>query len=344
MISGTAIFATGFAVSFVGATLIVRSRRLRRFSIIRPAEDRWHLQATPGLGGIPMFAAFVLVAWLVGAESDAHTTPIMAGAFILFIIGFIDDLFGLSAGLKLLAQMLAACVVVFSGFPDNPASATFWHHPLLAVFWIVVMANGINLLDNMDGLAGGVALIAVLATVLVLPESVSELHVVRGMLTGLAGALAGFLVLNINPARLFMGDSGSQWLGLVVGASSLLTVTTATDDVMATSSWAWLVPPLIVALPIIDTSFVIITRMQRSQAVTQGGRDHLSHRLVSLGFTERTSVAALWFLSISGVVVAHVIIRAEPVIWAPMLMIFIMAVGLLIRYVLRVALPATNNS
>lgn len=344
MISGMALFGAGFAVSFVGATLIVRSRHLRRFSNIAPAGDRWHRHATPGLGGVPMFAAFLLAAWLVGAENNTHTAPIVAGAILLFLIGLVDDLRGLSAGLKLLAQLLAACVVVFSGLHGNVASTILWHHPVAAILWIVIMANGINLLDNMDGLAGGVILIAVFAIVLALPESGSDLQWVRRLLTGLAGALVGFLVLNINPARLFMGDSGSQWLGLVVGAGSLLPVTAANSNVAATASWVWLAPVLIMALPIIDTSFVIITRMQRGQAVTQGGRDHLSHRLVSLGFTERTSVAILWSLSIYGAVVAHVIFRTGPVLWFPMLMILVVAVGLLIRQVLGVRLPATSSS
>ena len=163
------------------------------------------------------------------------------------------------------------------------------------------------------------------------------------MLIGLSGALLGFLVFNINPARLFMGDSGSQWLGLVIGANSLALLTSS-SELMITAPMAWLVAVLILVVPILDTSFVIITRKLRGQAASQGGRDHLSHRLVSLGFSERSSVAILWLLSIGGACVAFAFINAGLRVRLPMLIVFVICVVVTIRAVLRVTIASEHKS
>ena len=166
--SGLAVFGIGFVVSVIGMMLIVSIPLLRQASSVAPTEDRWHRQVTPGLGGIPMFVAFACAVWFGGVGLDSPTAAVMAGASLLFIVGVVDDLHQFRAGLKLLAQVVAASLVVVIGDLRWVTTEMVWFDLPLGILWIVMLANGINLLDNMDGLAGGVALIASIAIVILL--------------------------------------------------------------------------------------------------------------------------------------------------------------------------------
>jgi len=332
------IFCLGWVVSSLGILLIIRTPRLRAVSGVSPTEDRWHIQITPGLGGVPMFLGFVCVFWIGSGVADAWMFGIFSSACILFVVGLIDDIHRCGPGIKLSAQCFAAGLVVLTGSWSIPLAEHQWFGVLVQIVWIVAISNGVNLLDNMDGLAGGVALIAAMAVVILLSDVDGYHQYVRLMLVGLTGALAGFLIFNVNPAKIFMGDSGSQWIGLVIGASTLSLLTTESVSDVAMSR-GLLVPLLILSVPLLDTSFVIITRKMRGQAASQGGRDHLSHRLVVLGCSERSSVAILWLLAVAGSITAYALVYAQMLVWLPILLAFIVCLVVIVVVALRAVIP-----
>jgi UDP-GlcNAc:undecaprenyl-phosphate GlcNAc-1-phosphate transferase len=220
---------------------------------------------------------------------------LLAGTTIVFAIGLYDDLRELSPAAKLAGQLVAACVLLLAGVRVDVGSAP----PLAAVelaltgIWVVGLTNAFNLLDNMDGLSAGVATIA--ASMLALASLATGDATVALLSLVAAGAAAGFLVHNFPPARIFMGDSGSLTLGFLLAALALMGSKGLASDLF----FALLVPIAILGLPIFDTSLVAITRRLHGRPISLGGRDHLSHRLVALGLSERGAVLVLYLLSLS---------------------------------------------
>ena len=331
MIGPLGAFALGAALAFAGAALIVRAAGRGEIAGIAPAADRWHRRAVPGLGGVAMFVPFALVAALETAGGSVATGALLTGAALMFAVGLVDDLRGLGPGAKLGAQVLAALLVVSPALAGHgtagPGAA------LAGALWIVVVMNGTNLLDNMDGLAAGVALAAVAAALALafagetLPAADAPLHVPPATLAALCGALAGFLALNAPPARLFMGDAGSQWIGLAVGAAGVAAMEEARAP-FAGSGLLWLVPALLSAVALADTATVIVTRRRRGHPVWRGGRDHLSHRLVRAGRSERAAVATLWAWAVAGAALGVGVARLPVPPWASALAAAAFALGL----------------
>lgn len=261
--------------------------------VARPRKDRWHTRPTALMGGIAIYLAFLAGCFLF-AERIGRLWPVLLAGTVLFAVGLVDDLVQLKPYIKLVMQMVAASIVVFGGLslPWTPYAPLNY---LVTVCWLVGIANAINLLDNMDGLAGGISLIACVF--------LSITFVINGQLIEatfplmLAGALVGFLWFNFHPASIFMGDCGSMFLGLTLGSMALLSDYSRTRNI-----WAVLLTPvLILLIPIFDTTIVAVTRKVSGRAVSQGGRDHTSHRLVALGMSERRAVLTLYlFAAFSG--------------------------------------------
>jgi len=212
---------------------------------------------------------------------------IVAGGAACVAVGLVDDLRPLKPQTKLTAQLLVAAAVVSAGL-RLPVTGVVWLDMLLSLLWLVALSNAFNLLDNMDGLAAGVAAIAAIGHLLLFAGT-GELAAAR-LAAALAGACGGFLLHNFHPARMFMGDAGSLFLGFTVGGLSLV----ATAGTPAGSPAALLLPGLIVMVPIFDSAFVTVHRFAAGRPISQGGRDHASHRLVAAGFSERQAVVALY--------------------------------------------------
>src|SRR5215469_34768 len=197
---------------------LARSLALRIGFVAIPRQDRWHRKPTPLLGGAAIYAAFVL-AFIVFTPSLSSAYPILAASTLLFLAGMIDDAIHLTPPAKLIMQFIGAATLVYFG-AHLPWVNYLWINDVLTIFWLVGMTNAINLLDNMDGLAGGVSLIACvfLAITFVLNGQPGEalLPIIMG-----AGVL-GFLFFNFKPASIFMGDSGSMFLGFMLGGLALL--------------------------------------------------------------------------------------------------------------------------
>src|SRR5437667_1227399 len=264
-----------------------------------PREDRWHERTTPMFGGIGIFAgllAGVGVAVAVGAApASRELLAIVGGCTILFVAGLLDDLFSLGPIPKLAAQVAAAALVIFSGLTISGLISNDFLAGVVALLWLVGLTNAFNLLDNVDGLAATLAGIAA-AFFAVDAVTVHKSHAVLVLALALALACAGFLPFNLRlgkSAAVFMGDSGSQPLGFALGALGL----TAGWKVAGTAVATLLLPILVLAVPILDTTLVTVVRLLDGRPVYQGGRDHTSHRLVYHGLSEKRAVVLLAVIS-----------------------------------------------
>ena len=294
----TAVAIVALPAAFAVIWALLRSPVSRRLVAV-PSSERWHDSPTPSLGGIGIFAGFSIGLWAaaaIGAFSpDEAFTGVYAAVALVFVAGLADDLFGLSPLAKLAAQGAAAAIVIATG-----THVQLVHNAVIgdaiAVVWLIGVANAFNLLDNMDGLASSLAAIAfaffAIDAVTVHPDDAA-------LAFALAGALAcvGFLPFNLRPggsALVFMGDSGSQTLGFALGALGL----TSSWRVAGTTVATLVLPVLVLAVPILDTTLVTVARLLDGRPVYQGGRDHSSHRLVRFGLSEGHAVALLALISL----------------------------------------------
>ena len=287
------------AFSVAGAVLwlLLRSSVGGRLVAV-PTDERWHERPTPTFGGVGIFSGFavgVLLALATGAvDWSGELGGILAGTTIVFVAGLVDDLRHLSPVAKLGAQITAAVIVLASGLNveivGNDVLA--W---AIGLLWLVGITNAFNLLDNMDGLAATLALVScVYFAIDALTEHENETVLVLALSLGLA--CGGFLPFNLRPQRgaaVFMGDSGSQVLGFGLASLALAASWTVAGTTVATI----LLPLLVLAIPILDTTLVTIARLVEKRPVTQGGRDHTSHRLVYYGLSETKAVLLLAIVS-----------------------------------------------
>ena len=281
-------FLSTFVVTALLVAIMIRVCRKRGW-VSLPREGRWHKGTPAFYGGVPLFAGFVALSLVFLPWSNHLLWRLIGIASLMFVLGLVDDVHRLPPGRKFAAQLLAAALLSSSRVV-YPLRANLTVNIVVSIIWLVGITNAFNLLDNMDGLSAGVALIAAgyLTTFYVIGGYRDQ--AVVGALS--AGAIAGFLLFNFKPARIFMGDSGSLFIGFLLGATSLLEVT----HVAGISAFV-LAPVMVLAIPIFDTFFVSVTRRLRGQPISQGGTDHSSHRLVRLGLEERRAVLLLYALS-----------------------------------------------
>jgi UDP-GlcNAc:undecaprenyl-phosphate GlcNAc-1-phosphate transferase len=266
--------------------------------------DRWHKKPTAMLGGVAIWIS-VLIPILIFVPDTTYEWVILRASTFLFFIGLLDDLIHLKPYQKLIGQVLGAAYVVYYGL-TLPWTGSHLINMALAIFWLIAITNAINLLDNMDGLASGIAIIA--AGCLALSFVNTEQYTDALILLSFAAALLGFLVYNSHPASIFMGDCGSMFVGFFLASSALVNVSGGRSrsflPVLA-------VPILVLFIPIFDTTFVTILRKLSGRAASQGGRDHTSHRLVALGMSERHAVWLLYGLAALSGVLAVIVQRVK---------------------------------
>ena len=287
--------AMSFGLALV-LTPLVRALARRAGLVAKPKSDRWHKKPTAMLGGVAIWAS-VVVAYLAFVPSTPYGWVIVYSSTFLFLVGLLDDLIHTKPYQKLIGQILGAAFVIYYGL-SLPWTNSHLLNMALTIFWLIGITNALNLLDNMDGLAGGIAVIA--SAFLALSFIHTGQFVEALMVLIFAGALVGFLVYNTTPASIFMGDCGSLFVGFFLASSALVNVSGGRSrsflPVLA-------VPILILFIPIFDTTFVTILRKLSGRAASQGGRDHTSHRLVALGMSERHAVLMLYgFAALSGFV------------------------------------------
>lgn len=280
----------------VSITAAVRELARKLGVVAKPKADRWHTRPTALLGGIAIALTTLFVSTVFIPQTHSSSIVLVASS-LMFILGLVDDLLNLKPYQKLIGQLIAASIII-SAHLVLPWTGYYPVNVLITLFWLVGITNAINLLDNMDGLAAGVS--AVAAVFLGLQFAIHDPGAINvaWMMGVFAAALAGFLIFNHNPASIFMGDCGSLFIGFFLSSSALLT-----HQVGRSRSFLPViaVPVLVLLIPIFDTTLVFILRKMAGRSVSQGGRDHTSHRLVALGLSERKAVWMLWaFAALSG--------------------------------------------
>ncbi len=290
-----------FLVSFGASLALVPACRwasVRLGYVAKPREDRWHRRHVALFGGVGIGLSLLLTSLLFGV---AREVPVLvACAMLMFATGFVDDILSLKPSTKLIAQIALASTLLFFNYRLN------WFESmtldaLCTLVWVVGLTNAFNLLDNMDGLCAGVSLITGVALIAGLLQAMPLGEPIPPEVRYLAiliGATAGFLVYNVHPASIFMGDSGSLLLGFSLSAATLTTGADhlARPDVISVVA----APVLVLLIPIFDTTLVTFSRLLAGRRASQGGRDHSSHRLVAIGLSEPRAVAVLWLLAASG--------------------------------------------
>ena len=265
-----------------------------------PKDDRRvHDHPIPRMGGLAIFLGFVL-SLLIFVPMDIKVMGLLLGALIIAVVGGVDDIIPLSPGAKLLAQFIAALVCVRSGIvfdaisnPNIFADQTYVEIGFLSVpltiIWILGCTNAVNLIDGLDGLAAGVSAISSM-TMLVVSLLVSD-PVVSIILAALTGACLGFIPYNFNPAKIFMGDVGSQFLGFVLGVSAIMGLFKFQAII------TFIVPLLALAVPLADTTFAFVRRILRGQSPFHADKGHFHHRLMATGLSHKQTVAVLYGVS-----------------------------------------------
>lgn len=285
-----ACFGLSLGISVVLTPLVARWARAHGI-VAKPREDRWHQKPTALLGGVAIYIA-TTVAILVFVRLDTRLIGLLAGGALLFITGLVDDWRHLRPHTKLILQIVAACALIVTGVQVGTENLAPLAIPL-TILWVVGITNAFNLLDNMDGLSAGTSAIA---GVFLFAFSMSTGNIPTALLAlAVTGGALGFLVYNFNPARIFMGDSGAMFLGYTLSGIALIGTREMASDIF----FVLLVPAAMMGLPIFDTTLVTIVRTLEGRPLSQGGRDHLSHRLVAVGLSERQAVLVLYALAIS---------------------------------------------
>lgn len=279
------------------ATPFVKKLAFRVGAVDVPKDDRrMHKHPIPRLGGLAIVIAFLLCTFLF-VKLDQQIRGILLGAVIILVVGILDDCLTLKALPKFIAQIAAAVVVVAHGceirYVSNPFSVALIDLGLLAgpvtVIWIVMMTNAVNFIDGLDGLAVGVSGIST-ATMLVISLLMGEADV-SVVLAALLGACLGFIPYNFNPAQIFMGDTGSTFLGFVLASLSVQGL----FKMYAVISFV--VPFLILGVPFFDITFAVIRRLARHQNPMTADREHIHHRLIDMGLSQKRSVAIVYMLT-----------------------------------------------
>ena len=281
-------FLTAFALTAALTPLMSLFSRRIGF-VARPREDRWHNRPVALLGGVAIFAAFA-GAFILFVPATRPALGVMAGAALMFALGLVDDIINLSPQVKIVVQIAGAVVALSFGVSIRVSSAPILSIPL-TVLWLVVVTNAFNILDNIDGLAAGVALVSSLS--LFAQALIDGLPLTAALSAIAAGAALGFLLFNFHPARSFMGDSGSLTLGFLLASLSILEMRKAAANLIV----ALIVPLTILIVPLFDVTLVAFSRIREGKSPFRGGADHSSHRLVFLGLSERRAVLVLMGVS-----------------------------------------------
>jgi UDP-GlcNAc:undecaprenyl-phosphate/decaprenyl-phosphate GlcNAc-1-phosphate transferase len=299
-----AAVATAFVLS-LALTPLVRALARHQGMVAQPKIDRWHKKPTAMLGGVAIWASVVITYLTFTAlgfiQPSIYGRTIINASTFLFLVGLFDDLFHTKPYQKLIGQIMGSAFVLYYGL-SLPWTRSVSVNAVITIFWLIGITNAINLLDNMDGLAAGIAAIG--SCFLTMSFVVSGQPVEALMMAIFAAALLGFLIFNSNPASIFMGDCGSLFIGFFLASSALVNVSGGRSRSFLP---VLVVPILVLFIPIFDTTFVTILRKLSGRAASQGGRDHTSHRLVALGMSERRAVWMLYgFAGLSGILAVSV--------------------------------------
>lgn len=338
-----------FLVSLFSVWLTRRVAYKRNW-VARPRKDRWHKRPIALYGGVGIFIAFIIFSPLVLVWRTSYALkilpPVLLGSVLAFLLGLFDDIKNIKPATKLIGQIIIASLPISVGLI---LAVTPWYlvNVLLTYFWFIGIINAVNMIDNMDGLSSGIVMISTLSIIGILisfygiDSDIPSLHIAFIFFC----ATAGFWMFNRHPASIFMGDSGSLFLGYIL---AVITIPSKLNGFLGISSsmFALLLPVTIIAIPIFDTTFVTVLRKMNGRPASMGGRDHSSHRLVGLGFSESKSVLILYALGTAGGFIA-VSSVTWPALSVPLVVLYFILLCMIGIYLGRVKIypePLQNDS
>ncbi|MEG1997195.1 MAG: MraY family glycosyltransferase [Clostridiales bacterium] len=312
-------FLTALAVTPLAIRLALK------YGIVdQPNQRKVHVRPVPRMGGVAIYAAFVVGVLTLGVYSHQVAALLVAGSMVM-LVGFVDDVKNISPKLKLLGQLLASLLLAYGGFRvqfvTNPFDGGIISLGVLSVpvtvLWLTGISNAVNLIDGLDGLSAGVSAIAALCMAAVCLAQGNALAAALAVI--LAAAALGFLRYNFNPAKTFMGDCGSLFLGFILGAIAILGLSKGATVV------SLFIPLIIMGIPIFDTFFAIIRRMFLHKPIFEADKGHLHHSLLSLGLSHRQTVLAIYTISLVmglGAVLMAVLTSSQAVVILVVITIF----------------------
>lgn len=292
MIEIALILVTALTFSIV-ATPLARWVAVRAGVVSIPRARDIHLTPVPLLGGAAIYVSFTIALLFFNDRAYVRELiSVLLGATLISLFGLADDRWGLPASVKMGGQVLAGVVLLLGGIQVQLFAQPYLNWALTLV-WVVGITNAINFLDNMDGLSGGIATIASAFFLLLAAMNEPRQVLVGALAAALMGACIGFLYYNLNPATIFMGDTGSLFLGFILAALAIKLRFLSNTPLVT-----WMVPVCVLALPVFDTTLVCVSRLRRRvNPFTTAGKDHISHRLVAMGMTKREAVLTCYVLA-----------------------------------------------
>ncbi|MFH1825324.1 MAG: MraY family glycosyltransferase [Candidatus Firestonebacteria bacterium] len=297
------IFTSSFLLSLVSVPICIKIAK--RFNILDKPDDnlKRHKKPIPYLGGVAIFLSF-FIALFVYEMATAHTIKglvgIIIGASLIFLLGLVDDIKKLNIPFKFFIQILSAVILIVCDIKINFLGNEFSNN-IITVLWIVGVTNAFNFVDIMDGLAGGVAFIALITFFIIGMEGGKLFSPLASL--SLAGSILGFLVYNFPPARIFMGDAGSLFIGFMLGTLAI------TESYSFTNNLAVMTPIIILGVPIFDTLFVMWVRWKQGKPVYFGSSDHFPLRLLKLRLNRKQVMFIIYSISIFLAITGYILIR-----------------------------------
>lgn len=337
-ITGQEYFLLFVLTYFLVGTLtpVLRKIAIATDVVDRPnSKHKSHKQPVPYLGGVAIVLGVITISYSASIFSDFTSstfwlaTSVLGPALAIGIIGLWDDVKNLTPLPRFIAQSIAgiftATLLILTDTVGNPTGSTMFDS-VFTVVWVVGICNAINFFDNLDGGAAGTVAISSIAIALLALSSGQDLIAALAIVT--AGATLGFLVWNKSPAKIYMGDAGALFLGVL-----LATLTIRLEPTTATEIGSFATPVFLLAVPILDTSVAVISRLRRQVSPFQGGQDHLSHRLIRSGLSRKQTAATLWglsgvfsviaiFMSKSNVILENFLVAVATLLWVILFVLF----------------------
>ncbi len=296
-----------------------------------PNERKVHKKAIPRLGGLAIFGSFLL-GYILYGEITSQMLSILIGSFLMLLVGIFDDIKPIKARYKFLVQLIASLIVVLYGqiyfneitFLGIHLEFNMLISYMLSTFFIVAISNAINFIDGLDGLAGGISAIYFLTIgiIAIILNKLGGLDIILSLI--MLGATLGFLVFNFPPAKIFMGDSGSLFLGFIIAVISLLGFKVATLTSLV-------IPITILAIPIFDTLMAILRRILKGESISTPDKEHFHHQLLKLKFSPKISIIIIYLISIifSVISIVYVVGNAKEIIFLYLIVMIIIIIIIL---------------
>lgn len=305
------------------STPLVKKLAIKWGVVDQPDHRKVHTRIMPRMGGLAIFIAFV-VSFYIYVPKNKESIGILIGGAIIALTGMIDDKYQISPKMKMLGQLIAALVVIWCGLkvdfinlPFNGQVYFQWLSIPITIFWLVGVTNAVNLIDGLDGLAAGVSGVAVSAIMVMSILMGNTLALILSVI--LLGCVIGFLFFNFHPAKIFMGDTGALFLGFNLAVLSILGFKQLTLI-------AFLVPILILGVPLSDTFYAIIRRIVNKKPISQPDKNHLHHCILSMGFSHRNTVIIIY--GVSALFAVSAVIFSQSTLWGAAILIGLVLIAL----------------